>query len=133
MKWKWQTKPTLGEDTYCLLSAGCNGSGPALAPPGLYSVLPWLAASELPHGTAVAQSGLCKLPRYFLMAAGPCHTALPALSCDKKLRVTQANQTQDTWVGDVYPSESTPEFSKVEGASDIWQLGTNRCVVIGSS
>lgn len=87
--------------------------GPVLAPSGLYSAFLRLAASEPPQGTAVAQSGL-------LMAAGPCHTALPALSWDKKLRVTQANQTQDKWVGDVYPSESTPEFSKVEAASDIW-------------
>lgn len=102
-------------------------SGPVLAPSGLYSVLLWLAASEPPHGTAAAQSGLCRKSRHFLMAAGPCHSALPALSCDKKLRVTQANQTQDK-----YPSESTPEFNKVEEASDIWQLRTNRCVVIGS-
>ena len=99
--------------------------GPVLAPSGLYSVLLWLAASEPPHGTAVAQAGICKGSCYVLMAAGPCHTALPALSCDKKLRVTQANQTQDKWMGDFYPSESTPEFSKVEGASDIWKLGTN--------
>lgn len=124
---------TLDKGTYCLLSADCYVSGPILGPSERYSALLQPVASDPPHNIAVAQSGLCGRSRHFLMSAGPCHNLLPALSCDKRSRVTQANQTQNKWVGDLSPSEHTPEFNKVERTSDIWQLGTNRCVVIGSS
>lgn len=105
---------TLDKDTYCLLSSGCYVSGPILVPSELYSDLLWLAVSDPPHSTAVAQSGLCGISCHFLMSAGSCHTPLVAPSCDKRSRVTQANQTQDKRVGDLSPSESTHEFNRVE-------------------
>lgn len=86
---------TSDKGTYWLLSADCSVSGPILAPSELYSVLRWLAASDTPRSTAVARSGLCGIFRHFLMSAGPSHTPLLAPSCDKRSRVTQANQTQD--------------------------------------
>lgn len=95
---------TLDKGTYCLLSADCYVSGPILGPSERYSALLLQpVASDPPHNIALAQSGLCGRSRHFLMSAGPCHNLLPALSCDKRSRVTQANQTQNKWVGDLSP------------------------------